>query len=121
MTAPIVPICKQDSDLRALLGDNPFRFFSFGDAGENKTYPYATYQLIGGAPENFLGDRPNANTTTWQIDVWAKTELQAENVAARIMYALETSCHIIGYNGNGRDATTRNYRVSFTVDFLQRF
>ena len=118
MIPPIVSIARQYPELVELLGDNPFRFYAFGDAGDNKVYPYVTYQNIGGEPENFLADRPDADSFTLQINCWAKTELEAAAVADAVSYSLELNCHVIGWGGTDRDPLTRNYRCVFTLEFI---
>lgn len=116
MIPPVVQEAKKSAALVALLG-SPFRFYAFGDAGQGVEPPYATYQIIGGSPENFLSNRPDADSFMIQIDCWDKTELGVINLATLMRYALETVCHITDYGPQGRDATTRNYRVTFTLDY----
>lgn len=120
MIPPIVEIAEQNPALVALIGSNPFRFYAFGDAGDNKVYPYVTYQNIGGDPENFLGDRPDADSFVLQINCLAKTEAEANQVADAVSYALELDGHVIGWGGTDRDPVTRNYRCVFTLEFINR-
>lgn len=118
MNPPIVSLAKQNPALEPLLGDDPFRFYAFGDAGSNKTYPYATWQIIGGTPENYLAGRPDSDSISLQIDCWAKTEIDAEQVAKGIRYAIELNAYVTSINGTWRDPVTRNYRYSFSADFF---
>jgi len=118
MIPPVVAIAKQSPVLVALIGNDPFRFFAFGDAGENPQYPYATYQNIAGAPENYLGDRPDADDWILQINCWAKSEAQVIAVAKAMSESLELNAHITGWGNSERDPVTRNYRFTFTVEII---
>jgi len=118
MIPPIVELAKQNAALVALIGNNPFRFFAFGDAGDQPQYPYATYQNIAGAPENYLGDRPDADSWILQVNCWAKTESQVVAVAKAMNESLELDAHITDWGVAARDPVTRNYRFTFTVEII---
>lgn len=118
MIPPIVALALQNPALVDLLGDDPFRFFAFGDAGDNTVYPYATYQIVSGSPENFLAGRPDADGWNLQIDCWAKSEADVLEVAKELRDSLELDSYITSWNGTSRDPVTRNYRFSFSVDFI---
>lgn len=118
MIPPVVELAKQSADLVELIGNNPFRFFAFGDAGEKPQYPYVTYQNIAGAPENYLGDRPDADGWILQINCWAKSEVQVVALAKAVSESLELSAHITGWGNSDRDPVTRNYRFTFTVEII---
>lgn len=118
-TAPIFDVCNQDAAVTGLLkgSDNILRVFQFGQAPQKVAYPYAVWQLISGSPENYLSCRPNLETHTIMIDVYAKTAAEARKVANAIEYAIETHCYIVSYNGESIDPETKNNRSSFTVDW----
>ena len=81
--------------------------------------PYAVWQVIYGAPENYLGNLPDADHFGTQVDVYAKTVSSAREVAAALFAALEPVAHVVAYNGEFREEITRDYRYSFTVDLIK--
>lgn len=117
MTPPIFTIAAADPVVIALLGTAPVRLFPFGEAPEGVTYPYATWQGAGGAPENYLSNRPDMDRIALQVDVWAKTGATATAVAEALRNAIEGHAYITAWRGNGRDSETGSYRVSFDIDW----
>jgi hypothetical protein len=116
MYPPIYLVCMTDTSVQALLGD---RLYPFGEALQDEVRPYAVWQVIYGAPENYLGSLPDADRFGTQIDVYAKTVSSAREVAAALFAALEPVAHVVSYNGEFREEVTRDYRYSFTVDFIK--
>jgi hypothetical protein len=54
-------------------------------APENTPVPYITYQAVGGEPVNFLsGGNPGKTNTRMQMNVWAKTRLEASALGAQV-------------------------------------
>jgi hypothetical protein len=117
MRPPIFSLVAGDSDCTTLLGQNPVRFFPFGEAPQHVSLPYATWQLITGVPENYIGCPPDIDSVSLQVDVWAYSQGDAHDVFDAIRRALETDAHIVGVNLEGREPDTRIYRISMTVDF----
>jgi hypothetical protein len=116
VTPPIFTICAADTGVQTLLESaGRLRLFPFGEAGELETLPYATWQVVGGAPENYLGNVPDIDAISTQIDVFAKTASEARAAARAIRDAIEPFAHVTGWDGELRDAATRSYRVIFTA------
>lgn len=119
---PIFSTCSADSGVTGLFGSNPCRVFPFGvaeGATENRpTKPYAVWQVISGVPENYLGQRPDTDSWTLQIDVYADTATAARNGAVAIRDAIEPYSHVVGWRGESKDPDTKNYRCSFDVDWF---
>jgi len=120
MTPPIFALAAAATPVRLLLGSDPVRLFPFGDAGESPAMPYAVWQIVGGQPANYLAGRPDADSVTTQIDVYAETEASARAVAIALRDALELSAYVVSWRGETRDATTRIYRSSFDMDWIVR-
>ena len=120
--APIYTTLKAASGVTALLGTNPCRVFPQGEATQKGATgyaePYATYQQIGGRPENYLGTLPDADSSTTQVDVYAKTVAQAQQVARAIRDAVETVAYVVAIREMGTDETTGLRRVSLDIDWL---
>ncbi|MPS97505.1 MAG: DUF3168 domain-containing protein [Pseudomonas sp.] len=119
MTAPIFEVCAHDAGVVALLGAGAdLRLYSFGEAPEGVAKPYAVWQLVNGAPENYLAGRPDADGFTLQVDVYGTTGISVRKVRDAIRDAIEPRAYITRWGAEGRDPTTKNYRASFDVDWM---
>lgn len=121
MIPPIYRIAKQSAQVLALLGSPEPRLHPWGwndEDDEPPVYPYATFQIVGGAPENVLACRPDVDRVTIQVDVWAETAASARAVADALRDAIELNCYITAWRGESRDPETKSYRVSFDCDWL---
>lgn len=114
---PIFKVCSANPLVTALLGVSPCLLYPFGEAPEGVAYPYATWQVIGGGPENYLGNRPDMDQIALQVDVWAKTGADASAVAMALRDAIEGHAYITAWRGTGTDPETKSKRISFDVDW----
>lgn len=117
MLPPIFKVCAAAPAVTALLGAGPTRLYPFGEAPEHVTAPYAVWQVVSGAPENFLADRPDMDSFTLQVDVYAASEAAARAVAGAIRDAIELQAYIVRWGGQSKDPETDSYRISFDVDW----
>ncbi|MCY1562847.1 hypothetical protein D9M68_1003060 [compost metagenome] len=76
------------------------------------------WQVIGGSPENYLGNRPDLEGYRLQIDVYGATGSSVNAVKSALEAAIENFAHVVSYNLDGRDEATKNYRTSFDVQWL---
>lgn len=119
MIAPIFPVCAASHEVTALLGSSPVRIYPFGLQDDNIVYPYAVWQNIsGGGPENYLNQRPDADTFSLQVDIYADSPDEAMAVARAMRDAIEVKANIMRYGEQGRDPDTLKYRYSFDVDWI---
>lgn len=118
MYPPIFATCAAAPAVTALLGTSPVRIYPFGEAPQAGPYPYAAWQTVGGAPENYLGDRPDLDSYTLQVDVYADTAASARAVAEALRDAIEPHAYITRWGGESKDPSTGRYRISFDVDWL---
>ncbi len=118
MYPPIFVLCAADPGVTALLGASPTRLYLFGMAPKDVLKPYAVWQQISGAPDNYLSGRPDVDQHGLQIDVYADTAKVATDVATALQRAIELECYITGYNGESRDPVTMNYRSSFNIAWI---
>jgi len=118
MIAPIFPVCAASPVVNALLGGDRLRLYPFGLQDDDVTYPYAIWQNISGEPENYLGQRPDADAFSLQVDVYADTPDDAIAVAAALRDAIEPHAHITRWGDQARDSETKRYRYSFDVDWI---
>jgi hypothetical protein len=118
MYPPLFSIVSSDSTVCSVFGTNPVRVFPFGGTEEGVVLPYAVWQVVGGSPENYLGNVPDADTFLTQVDVYAKTGLAARACALALRNALEPYAHIVSWRGESKDQTTGNFRYSFDINFI---
>lgn len=118
MFPPLFPAVAASAPCVALLkaGTGSVRFYQFGLAPQNVVKPYAVWQRIFGAPENYLGQMPDIDSFTLQIDAYASSADQVRTVAAALRDALEPVGHITNWLGESVDPATGNYRFSFSMD-----
>jgi Protein of unknown function (DUF3168). len=114
---PVFKYAAASPAVTALLGSNPTRVYMFGMAPQNVAYPYAVWQMVGGAPENYLTNTPNIDAFTTQIDVYATTANAARACAMALRDAFEPYGHVTSWRGESRDDETQSYRCSFDVDW----
>lgn len=117
MIAPIFSVCAASPDVISLLGRSPTRLYPFGMQDDAVIYPYAVWQNIGGGPENYLNQRPDADTFTLQVDVYADSPDEVVSVAQALRDAIETRANITRWGNQEQDAETKRYRYSFDVDW----
>lgn len=117
MFAPIFAVCAADAAVKALLGSSPVRLYPFGEAPEGVAKPYVVWQTIGGNPENYLGQRPDIDGFSLQVDVYGASVTQTRDTAKAIRNAIERHANIVRWGGDSRDPVTQSYRYSFDVDW----
>lgn len=118
MNPGLLSIVAANAASKALLGSNPLRFYPYGEADEKTAKPYAVWQTAYGSPFNFLAGTPTDDSWGVQIDVYGADSVQATKTAEAVRAALEPHGYLVSYNGEGREAQTRLYRYSFTMEFM---
>ena len=113
MQTPFYAVVAADPQVQNLLG-NPARVYPWGENTDKPVrYPYVTFQLVGGAPEEVLSGRSKVDEGTLQVDVWAETAASARQVLAALRDAVEPKCRITSWRGEGKDPETKRYRTGF--------
>lgn len=119
MTPPIFDICSSDTSVQALLGNGPtLRLYPFGEALQKDKLPYAVWGLVDGAPENYLGQAADSDALTLFVDVFGANAESAREVRDAIITAIAADAYVVSWDGERREAGTRTYRISFTVDWI---
>ena len=119
MYPPVFDVCSGDTGVLDVLGDGPrVRLYPFGDAPQDEKKPYAVWQIVYGSPENSLNDIPDVDSYGIQVDVYGLTQASSRDAAMALRNAMEPVAYVVGWNAELRDPTTKNYRVSFTVDWI---
>lgn len=119
MYPPIYELCSAYMPARIVLGEEP-RVYPFGEAPQGVQKPYAVWQIVSGAPENYLGDRPDTDTFAVQVDVYADGATEARRSAYVIRDAIEGDAYVTAWRGESRDRETGSYRISFDASFVQQ-
>lgn len=118
MTPPIFPIVAASAAVQAVLGSDPVRFTLFGSAEQGVELPYAVWQTVGGEPGNYLGDRPDVDDYTLQVDVYAADPIAARTAAQALRDAIEPHAHITLWVGDAKDPATGRWRYTFRLDWI---
>lgn len=118
--APIYALAAASPTVVGLLKTppGPLRFYLFGEADQMTVRPYAVWQTVGGSPENYLGNRPDADAWTTQVDVYALTESSSRTIAFALIESLEGAAYVTSYNGEYKEVETKLFRFSFTCEFI---
>lgn len=117
MLPPVFQLLKASSAVKAIVGTNPPRIYRHGEAPQDTTKPYITWQLIGDFPENNLSDTPPTDRATPQVDCWHQTDAGVELLAIAARDALEVGGHMTGIVVNLREPETKLYRIGMQFDF----
>lgn len=118
---PVFEVCNAVAAVQAELG-SPARLYPFGHAegpnGGPPARPYAVWRIVSGVPENYLDKVPDADSWTVQIDVFGSSAYTAREGAKALRNAIEPVAHVANWDGESIDPATKNYRCTFTVDWL---
>lgn len=116
MIPNIFAILDDESTAQALLGD-PVRVYPWGEAPQNVLFPYVTYGVYNGLPENYLGNIPDIDQDGTQIDIWAKDSASCRAVFIAIRDIIEPQAHMTSYQLFDRDTETQLYHGRMDFDF----
>lgn len=117
MFPPVFAALKANAGVTAIFGSPSPRIEPQGEAPQGTALPYATMQLAGGQPENYLGDLSDMDSARVQFDVYARDASAARVGAAAIRASLEGIGYVVSFNTDGRDPETNNARYSFDMEF----
>lgn len=115
--APIKDVCEAAPAVVALLG-TPLRLYPFKLAPKDAPLPYVTWQNIGGTPTNFIGDDPDSDGFSIQVNVWGRTTGEVIAVTQAIRDAIQGVSYIVRWGNQDRDAQTLAFGYDFDVDWL---
>lgn len=102
--------------ITAIMGTSPVRIFP-NEAKQGTKPPYAVYNLTNGTPENYLGNLPDLDQYTTQIDIYATTIDQVREIAKLFRDAIEPVAYITAWLGEAKDFETKLEVLSFDVDW----
>lgn len=115
MLPPLYTLLSTTSAVSAIVST---RIYPHGEAPQDATQPYVTWQMISGVPENSLSESPDIDRCTLQVNCWHQTSSGIVALATAVRTALETIGHVTGVPINQRDTETRLYWIAIQVDWL---
>lgn len=121
MYAPLYARAMATPGVVALLtdGQGSIRLWPFGEAPATPTLPYATWQNIGGDPANNVSDRPDADSFSIQVNVWAATSAQLWSVTTALRDIMEVDgCTIVRWGNTVIDDETKAFGYDFDADWI---
>lgn len=121
MYAPIYARAMATPAVVALLtdGQGSIRLWPFGEAPATPALPYVTWQNAGGDPANNVSDRPDADSFSIQVNVWAATSAQLWAVTTALRDIMEVDgCTIVRWGNTEIDAQTKAFGYDFDADWI---
>lgn len=120
MLPPLYRWLTEDATVAAQASD---RIYPFGEAPAPVTYPYVTWQIISGLPEQYLGDRPDIDSVQVQVDCWGDGRVdvggskQVNDLADAVRNVLEEHGYMVNFGSTERDPDTVSYRYRMDFQF----
>lgn len=84
---------------------------------QSSSIPYVRWSIVGGTPENYISNTPGIDSTRYQFDVFAINQQSCDQIYSAIRNVLEQHGHIVSFNLSLQDEETRNYVLSFDMQF----
>lgn len=117
MNPPIFPLILADTACKAILGENPTRFYPWGRVPQNSKKPYAVYTVYNAIPENYLGDLPDIDNKGTQVNIYADRPDDIDTAYTAIRNALEPHAHMTSFSSFDPDNQTDLYNMRMEFDF----
>lgn len=115
----LASIIAASSEVKALIGSNPVRFYPLGAAPQNVAAPYVTHRAVDVVPENTLSELPKADMSRVQLSCWSDNEgtgtSGVQAVALALRDAIEPHHDVIDIRDMGRDFQTQRWRIDLDV------
>lgn len=115
MLPPVFLTLQASSAVVRLVGT---RIWRHNTAPQDGPRPYVTWFLVTGLPENHLSGLPPMDRMTVQIDCWATSDEQAEELAVAVRDAIEPYAHMTGQPIDARDPLTKLWRMALEFDWF---
>jgi hypothetical protein len=87
------------------------------EAPQGTKAPYVVWNTPNGFPQNYLGNVPDLDQFSTQIDVYADTLEQVRDIGKLLRDAIEPVAYITAWLGDGKDFETKLMLLSFDVDW----
>lgn len=113
----IFELVANNTECQQVLGGSIVRFYPVVGV-QNHEIPYATYQDVAGYPLDHITCPAMTDSMTYQVDVYAKTYKEVQDIGDKIRKAIERDCFISSFRGVIQETETELYRLSFDCDWL---
>lgn len=114
MLPPIYAVLKAAAQVASIVQT---RIFRHGNAPQGTTRPYVSWVLVAGTPANQLSGTPGHDRCTVQLDCWALTDREVEDLAVAVRAAMEPVAHLTSVIVNEREPETKLYRIALQFDY----
>lgn len=93
------------------------RVYRHGSAPQMTEKPFIIWQLTSGSPENTLGNIPDIDSLSIQVDCYHQTDAGVIELATAVRDTLEPLAHMTGIPVDQREDETRLYRMTLEFDW----
>lgn len=109
----------QTDEVKSVFGED-VRVYPYDSAphSDNLELPYCVYAYISGVNEPSLQGNTGVGGHRYQFDVYASSGKTSRDAAGIIERALGDYGYTVSYNIRERDPVTKNYRISFDMEFF---
>ena len=120
MDWPIFRFLAASPEVTALVGTAPVRIYQtmapdVGTAARPTKGDYITWNTAGGAPENYVSNRPGIDRGRFQIDCWSEDRNRCRQLAKAVRDALEGHGHMVALPQDDYEDETKLFR--WMLDF----
>lgn len=116
MLPPVFATLQAATAVTAVLGDPP-RVYRRGNAPQDATKPYVSWQVIGDAPENELSDVPGIDRCSIEVNAWHREDAGCVALAKAVRDAIEPVAHMTSIVIDEREQETKLYRIAMQFDW----
>ena len=116
MYPPIYALLSADSQVAPWVGT---RNYPHGKAPQRVTAPYVTWDVMGGAPDNTLGEAPLSDSYVVRVRLWSEhgDAVDVFAIGAAIRDCLEAEAHMESSPVTGRDEETLRHSLEMQFRF----
>jgi len=108
-----------DTSVQSLLAEGlGLRIYAFGHAPQGVKSPYVVWKLVGGSPENYLGQPPDVDWQVTKVEVHSEDPAEVREVGNAIIAAVENDANVTGWVAESYNPTTKRYVFVFLVDWI---
>lgn len=114
MFPPLYTVLSSDSAVTDIVDG---RIYPHGEAPQDVTRPYVTWQVVSAVPENGIDCPPDIDAWSIQINCLSMTSAGVIQLAEAVRNAVQPFGHITNIPINQRDAETRLYWIAMDMDW----
>lgn len=121
MLPNVAALVKDDAAVSALVGaGTDCRIYRHGRAPQGVAYPYLTWFVVAGSPDNTLSNLPTSDATRIQINVFSKDDAEVESLAKAVRDAIEPQHDLELVAVDDFDSETQTYHFAMIFSFWEQ-